>query len=189
MKFNSTPLPGVLLIEPDLFADSRGYFLESYHYEKYAENGIPGPFVQSNLSKSCQGTLRGLHAQLARPQAKLVQIVWGEIWDVAVDARPDSPTYKKWYGATLSAEKPRQLYVPAGFIHGFCVLSESAVVEYQCTDLYDPSSELHLLWNDPEFGIQWPVQEPILSPKDRAAMTLRQAEPLLQRHFAKTKSK
>jgi dTDP-4-dehydrorhamnose 3,5-epimerase len=189
VKFNPTPLPGVLLIEPDVFSDPRGYFLESYHQKKYAESGISGPFVQSNLSKSSQGTLRGLHAQLARPQAKLIHIVSGEIWDVAVDARPDSPTYKKWYGTILSSEKPRQMYVPVGFVHGFCVLSDSAIVEYQCTDLYDPSSELHLLWNDPEIGIEWPVKDPVLSAKDRTGMTLRQAEPLLKRHFTKIKSK
>ena len=189
MKFLPTPLAGVILIEPDVFPDPRGYFLESYHRRKYAEAGIPEPFVQNNLSKSCKGTLRGLHAQLARPQGKLVHIVSGEIWDVAVDARPTSPTYKKWYGVPLSSEEPRLLYVPAGFVHGFCVLSDSAIVEYQCTDLYDPSSELHLLWSDPDIGIEWPVNEPLLSAKDRAGMTLRQAEPLLKQYFTTAKSK
>ena len=184
-----TPLPGVILVEPDVFPDPRGYFLESYHQKKYAEGGIPGPFVQSNLSRSSKGTLRGLHAQLARPQGKLVHIVSGEIWDVAVDLRPDSPTYKKWYGVTLSSEKPRQLFVPVGFAHGFCVLSENAIVEYQCTDLYDPSGELHLIWNDPDLGIPWPVKEPVLSAKDRAGITLRQAEPQLKQYFAKAKFK
>src|SRR5205085_1340432 len=130
---------GVIHIELDVYRDARGYFLESFHKEKYAEAGIPGPFVQDNVSRSCRNTLRGLHAQLSRPQAKLVHVVSGEIWDVAVDIRPDSPTYKKWYGVTLSAEKPSQLYVPVGFAHGFCVTSEIAEVEYKCSDIYDPS--------------------------------------------------
>jgi dTDP-4-dehydrorhamnose 3,5-epimerase len=189
MKITPTPLPGVLLIEPDVFPDPRGYFLESYHQRKYAESGIPGPFVQNNLSKSCKGTLRGLHAQLTHPQAKLVQTLQGEIWDVVVDVRPDSSTFKKWYSAILSSDKPRQLYVPTGYLHGFCVVSDMAVVEYKCTDVYDPSGELHILWNDPDIGIQWPVQDPVLSAKDRAGMSLHQATSLLMRHFAKTKSK
>jgi dTDP-4-dehydrorhamnose 3,5-epimerase len=189
MKFNRTPLPGVLLIEPDVYPDPRGYFLESFHDEKYAAAGIPGPFVQSNISKSCKGTLRGLHAQLTHPQAKLVHIVLGEIWDVVVDVRPDSPTYKKWYGVSLLSEKPCQIYVPVGYVHGFCVVSDVAIVEYKCTDIYDPSNELHILWNDPEIDIQWPVQHPVLSKKDQAGTTLRQAVPLLERHFATAKSK
>jgi len=189
MKFSPTPLPGVQLIEPDVFADPRGYFLESYHQTKYAVGGIRGPFIQANISKSCKGTLRGLHAQLTHPQAKLVHIVLGEIWDVVVDIRPDSPTYRKWYGVTLSSEKPQQLYVPVGYAHGFCVESDTAIVEYKCTEVYDPSHELHLMWNDPDIGIQWPVKDPVLSKKDQAGISLRQAEPLLQRHFATTKSK
>ena len=189
MKFSPTPLPGVQLIEPDVFADARGYFMESYHQPKYTAAGIPGPFVQNNISKSAKGTLRGLHAQLTHPQAKLVYIVEGEIWDVAVDVRPDSPTYKKWYGVTLSSDKHRQLYIPVGFVHGFCVVSDTAVVEYKCTDVYDPSHELSVIWNDPDIAIPWPVKDPVLSKKDQAGISLRQAEPLLQRHFATSKSK
>ena len=176
MKFNSTPLPGVIHIELDVFRDARGYFLESYHQQKYAGAGIPGSFVQDNISQSEKGTLRGLHAQLSHPQAKLVHVVSGKIWDVAVDIRPDSSTFKKWYGLTLSDERPAQLYVPAGFAHGFCVLSDHAEVLYKCTDLYDPSNEIHLLWNDPDLAIVWPIQKPTLSPKDRDGVTLRQIE-------------
>jgi dTDP-4-dehydrorhamnose 3,5-epimerase len=176
VKFTATPLPGVIHIELDVFRDSRGYFLESYHLQKYADAGIPGPFVQDNVSQSCQGTLRGLHAQLTHPQAKLVHVLSGDIWDVAVDIRPESPTYKKWYGVTLSAEKPAQLYIPIGFAHGFCVLSDMARVEYKCTDRYDPSNELHLRWDDPDLAIQWPIQDPVLSPKDAAGVSLRQIE-------------
>jgi dTDP-4-dehydrorhamnose 3,5-epimerase len=189
MKFQPTPLPGVFLIELDAFSDPRGCFFESFHSDKYAAAGINGPFVQSNISKSVKGTLRGLHAQLTHPQAKLVQIVQGEIWDVVVDVRPDSPTYKKWFGETLSSEKPRQMYVPIGFAHGFCVLSDNAIVEYKCTDVYDPTNELHLLWNDPEIAIRWPILTPVLSQKDQAGTTLSQSRPLLERHFATTKSK
>jgi dTDP-4-dehydrorhamnose 3,5-epimerase len=179
MKFSPTPLPGVILIELDAYRDARGHFLETFHKKKYQDAGIAGPFVQDNFSKSSRGTLRGLHAQLTHPQAKLVQIVSGEIWDVAVDIRPGSPTYKKWYGVTLSSEKPMQLYIPIGYAHGFCVLSESAEVEYKCSDLYDPSNELHLLWNDPDLAIQWPIKEPLLSAKDKDGVSLRQIEPKL----------
>ena len=176
MKFIATPLPGVIYIELDVFRDSRGYFLESYHQQKYAAAGIAGPFVQDNISKSEKGILRGLHAQLKHPQSKLVHVISGKIWDVAVDIRPDSSTYKKWHGIILSDEKPAELYVPVGFAHGFCVLSDHAEVLYKCTDLYDPSSELHLLWDDPDLAISWPIQKPILSPKDRDGLTLRQME-------------
>jgi dTDP-4-dehydrorhamnose 3,5-epimerase len=176
MKFSPTRLPGVLLIEIDVFRDPRGYFIESYHRKKYADAGIHGPFVQDNVSQSSKGTLRGLHAQLTHPQAKLVHVISGEIWDVAVDIRPESPTYKKWYGTTLSAEKPTQLFVPAGFAHGFCVLSDIAYVSYKCTDLYDPSNELHLIWNDPDIAIHWPLKTPVLSAKDAAGVRLRDIE-------------
>jgi dTDP-4-dehydrorhamnose 3,5-epimerase len=189
MKFSPAPLSGVLLIEPDVFPDARGYFMESFHQTKYAAAGLTEPFVQSNISKSGQGTLRGLHAQLTHPQAKLVQSIQGEIWDVVVDVRPDSPQFKKWYGVTLSSETPRQIYVPVGFAHGFCVMSVEAIVEYKCTDLYDPSHELHLLWNDPDLDIQWPIRYPVLSRKDEEGTSLREATPLLQRHFSKAKSK
>ena len=179
MKFNQTPLPGVVHIELDVFRDPRGYFLESYHREKYTQAGINGSFVQDNISKSSKGTLRGLHAQLTHPQAKLVHVISGKIWDVAVDIRPSSPTYKKWFGIELSSEQPTQLYIPVGFAHGFCVLSETTEVLYKCTDLYDPSNELHLLWNDPDIAIRWPITSPTLSPKDHDGVSLRQIEPKL----------
>jgi len=176
MKFIPTPLSGLTYIELDVYKDPRGFFLESYHQSKYSQAGIPGPFVQSNISKSSKATLRGLHAQLTHPQAKLVQVISGEIFDVCVDIRPDSLTYKKWHGVTLSEKQPAQLYVPVGFAHGFCVISEMAIVEYKCTDLYDPSGELHLLWNDPELAITWPIQQPLLSDKDRNGVFLREVE-------------
>jgi dTDP-4-dehydrorhamnose 3,5-epimerase len=189
MKFNPTPLPGVIHIELDTYRDERGYFLENHHQEKYAKAGILGPFVQDNISSSTRGTLRGLHAQLTHPQGKLVHIISGEIWDVAVDVRPDSPTYKKWFGIMLSSKKPAQLYVPIGYAHGFCVISQSAEVLYKCTDLYDPSNAIHLLWNDPELSISWPIQNPTLSPKDRDGESLQRLQPKLARYFRWSKSK
>ncbi len=179
MKFSLTSLPGVILIDLDVYRDARGYFLESYHQKKYAEGGIPGPFVQDNISKSSRGTLRGLHAQLTHAQGKLVQVLSGTIWDVAVDIRPDSPTFKKWFGVDLSADQPRQLYIPVGYAHGFCVLSDTAEVAYKCTDLYDPSNELHVSWNDPDLGIAWLVKEPVLSKKDAEGVTIQQILPRL----------
>lgn len=189
MIFHNTPLPGVIHVELDVFRDPRGYFLEVYQQQKYAQGGIPGPFVQDNISKSSKNTLRGLHAQLTHPQAKLVQAVSGEIWDVAVDLRPGSPTYKKWFGVTLSDKKPSQLYVPVGFGHGFCVLSETAEVLYKCTDIYDPSHEVHLSWNDPEVDIQWPVKDPILSERDQRSSSLQKIEFELTQTFGFQKSK
>ena len=168
MRFVPTDLPGVIVVEPDVHHDGRGFFLETYHAAKYAAAGIPGPFVQDNLSRSVRATLRGLHLQVARPQAKLLRVIEGEIYDVAVDVRRGSPTFGRWVGVTLSADSHRQCYVPAGFAHGFSVISETAQVEYKCTDLYDPASEIGIAWDDPEIGIQWPVKEPILSDRDRA---------------------
>lgn len=172
MNFRPTPLAGVILVEPDVHRDARGFFLESYHAGRYREGGIEAVFVQDNHSRSAKGTLRGLHAQWRRPQGKLVRTLAGEIFDVAVDVRPGSPTFGKWFGATLSSGNHHQLWVPAGFIHGFCVLSETAEVEYKCTDFYDPGGELGVLWNDPAIGIEWPLSEPILSAKDAAAPLL-----------------
>jgi dTDP-4-dehydrorhamnose 3,5-epimerase len=169
MKFLPTAIPEVILIEPDVHRDERGFFLESFHQEKYAAGGIPGPFVQDNHSHSLRGTLRGLHAQTKRPQGKLVRAVLGEMFDVAVDVRRGSPTFGRWVGAVLSGENFRQLYIPEGFVHGFCVLSERVDVEYKCTDFYLPGDEFAVAWNDPSVGIAWPVAEPILSAKDRAA--------------------
>ena len=172
MKFTPTQIPEVVLIEPDVHQDARGFFLESYHERKYAEGGIPGPFVQDNHSHSLRGTLRGLHAQRERPQGKLVRAVLGEMFDVAVDVRRGSPTFGRWVGMVLSADNFRQLYIPPGFVHGFCVTSERVEVEYKCTDFYTPSDEMTVAWNDPELAIQWPVREPILSKKDAAAPRL-----------------
>jgi len=164
------------VIEPDVYKDTRGFFLETYHQGKYAALGIPGPFVQDNHSRSARGTLRGLHAQLKHPQGKLVRTLAGEIFDVLVDIRRGSPTYKQWYGVNLSAENFRQCYVPVGYAHGFYVLSDFAEVEYKCTTLYDASDELHLLWNDPAIGIQWPVGPRLLSQKDQSGVPLSQIE-------------
>ena|SRR5579872_2626907 len=179
MKIIKTSLEGVLVIEPDVYKDSRGFFLETYQEEKYAALGVPGPFVQDNHSRSARGTLRGLHAQVKHPQGKLVRTVAGEIFDVIVDIRRGSPTYKQWYGVNLSAENFRQCYVPAGYAHGFYVLSDFAEVEYKCTVPYDPSDELRLLWNDPAIGIAWPSGPRLLSPKDKDALPLSQCEKVL----------
>jgi len=172
MKVLTTELPGVVLIEPTVYRDQRGFFLETYHAGKYRAAGVEGIFVQDNHSHSVRGTVRGLHAQRRHPQGKLVRVLRGEIFDVAVDIRPSSPSFRRWVGVRLSAESFRQMYIPPGFAHGFCVLSETADVEYKCTELYDPADEVGILWNDPELGITWPVREPILSQKDRAAPRL-----------------
>jgi dTDP-4-dehydrorhamnose 3,5-epimerase len=178
VRFLPTELPGVILIEPDVHKDSRGFFLETYHQRKYQDGGIPGDFVQDNHSHSIRGTLRGLHAQRRRPQAKLVRAVEGEMFDVAVDIRRGSPTFGKWVGFTLSGDNFRQLYIPPGFAHGFCVLSDSVHVEYKCTDFYDASDELAIAWNDPAIGIAWPIAEPLVSGKDAQAPRLAEAADL-----------
>lgn len=171
MKVLRGELEGTLILEPDVFRDPRGFFLETYHARKYSEAGLP-PFVQDNHSRSCRGTLRGLHAQRLRPQGKLVRVIEGEIHDIAVDARKGSPTFGRSMAVVLSADNFRQIYVPPGFLHGFCVLSEMAQVEYKCTDFYDPSDEIGVLWNDPTLAIQWPLVEPILSRRDQSHPTL-----------------
>ena len=173
MKFTKTELPGVIMVEPDVHRDARGFFFESYHAEKYAEGGIAERFVQDNHSRSERGTLRGFHAQLARPQGKLVRVIEGEVLDVALDIRRGSPSFAKHAAATLSAESFRQLYVPPGFAHAFLVMTETAQVEYKCTDHYDPSSEISIAWNDPDLAIPWPISDPILSSRDAAAPQLR----------------
>jgi dTDP-4-dehydrorhamnose 3,5-epimerase len=172
MEFLTTDLPDVLLIEPDVFWDARGFFLETYHQGKYAAGGVPETFLQDNHSFSTQGTLRGLHAQRRKPQGKLVRAAEGEMFDVAVDLRRGSPTFGRWVGALLSGDNFRQLWIPPGFAHGFCVLSERVHVEYKCTDFYDKADELVVAWNDPEIAVAWPVSEPILSAKDAAAPRL-----------------
>jgi dTDP-4-dehydrorhamnose 3,5-epimerase len=173
MRVLPTELPEVLLIEPDVYRDSRGFFLETWHQGRYEAAGIPGPFVQDNHSHSARHTLRGLHAQREHPQGKLVRASAGEMFDVAVDIRRGSPRFGRWVGFVLSGENFRQLWIPPGFAHGFCVLSEQVHVEYKCTGYYHKSDELAIAWNDPEIGIEWPVTHPTLSDKDRAAAPLR----------------
>jgi dTDP-4-dehydrorhamnose 3,5-epimerase len=162
-------LPEVLIVEPRIFRDDRGFFVETYHAPRYRAAGIDVAFVQDNHSRSVHGTLRGLHWQTApRPQAKLIRVLDGEILDVAVDIRDGSPTFGRWVAVTLSADNFRQLFIPAGFAHGFLVTSAFADIEYKCSDVYDPAAERGLMWNDPAIGITWPVTDPILSTRDRA---------------------
>ena len=186
MDIIQTKLPGVLLIEPDIYQDSRGFFLESYHTQRYQQLGEMTGFVQENHSLSCYGTIRGLHAQVRRAQAKLVRVIEGEIFDVAVDIRRGSPTFGRWAAAALSAVNRRQYFIPTGFAHGFATTSYSAQVEYKCTEYYDPTDEIVILWNDPEIGIPWPIQKPVLSAKDTSAPTLRHTHHLLP-HFETTR--
>jgi len=167
MKATRLAIPDVILIEPKVFGDNRGFFMETYHQEKFREMGIEKPFVQDNHSKSSKGVLRGLHYQLVHPQGKLVRTIRGEILDVAVDVRKGSPTFGKWVSALLTEENKHQLYVPEGFAHGFLVLSESAEVIYKCTDLYAPQHEYGIRWNDPAIGIDWPISDVQLSEKDK----------------------
>jgi dTDP-4-dehydrorhamnose 3,5-epimerase len=174
MNVSKTPLPGVLLIEPRVFADGRGFFLETWQQERYREHGLPFQFVQDNLSLSSQATLRGLHFQYPHAQGKLIYVVHGAVFDVAVDIRVGSPTFGRSYGIELSSENKRQLYIPEGFAHGFCVTSAQAIVMYKCTDFYAPAAEGGVLWNDPELAIPWPVQAPTLSDKDRRYPLLRE---------------
>lgn len=172
MRVVGTALEGVLIIEPRVFQDTRGFFLETYHAERYAAAGLDVTFVQDNHSHSRRHTLRGLHFQLAQPQGKLVRVIEGTIWDVAVDIRPDSPTFGQHVGVELSAENFLQFYVPAGFAHGFCVTSDVAQVEYKCTAYYDAADERGIAWNDPGLAIPWPVTAPILSARDQGNPTL-----------------
>jgi dTDP-4-dehydrorhamnose 3,5-epimerase len=179
MRFSSTELPGVVLVEPKVFEDERGFFFESYHKRLFDGQEISLEFVQDNHSRSRQGALRGLHYQIRQAQGKLVRVILGEIYDVAVDLRKSSPTFGQWTGHTLSAENKKQLYVPPGFAHGFYVVSEWSEVLYKATDYYAPQWERTLLWNDEQINISWPVQdgkEPLLSPKDAIGLPLHQAE-------------
>ena len=177
MNFFTTEIPDVILIEPRVFGDERGFFMETYQQQKYATAGIDHLFVQDNHSRSIRGTLRGLHYQIRHTQGKLVRVVQGEIYDVAVDMRADSPTFRHSVGMVLSAENKLQLWVPPGFAHGFYVMSDTAEMVYKCSDYYAPDDEHSLLWNDPALGIEWPVQDaPQLAGKDAAAMLLKDAE-------------
>ena len=174
MNVLETSLPGVMIIEPDVFGDERGFFMETWNGRRYEEAGLPGRFVQDNLSYSARGVLRGLHFQNPRPQGKLVSVLRGEVFDVAVDIRVGSPTFGEWTAVTLSAENKRQFYVPPDFAHGFLVTSEDALFFYKCTEFYSPSSEGIVLWNDPDIGIEWPVDAPTLSERDGKAPPLRE---------------
>jgi dTDP-4-dehydrorhamnose 3,5-epimerase len=173
----TTALPGVLIVEPRVFTDNRGSFLETYHRDRYAEAGIPTTFVQDNHSRSAGPVLRGLHYQLRAPQAKLVTVIAGAIFDVAVDVRRGSPTFGHWAGAHLTGDNHHQIFIPRGFAHGFCVLSDTADVVYKCDDLYRPGDEFGVLWSDPAIGIDWPVTDPILSEKDAACSVLSAIDP------------
>ena len=173
MKATPTALDGVLLIEPDVYRDERGFFVETFQAQRYlTAAGIDLKFIQDNHSRSRRGVLRGLHLQTARPQGKLVRVARGEVFDVAADIRPQSPTFGRWTGVVLSDSNQHQLWIPPGYAHGYLVLSDIADFEYKCTDYYDPASEAGVVWNDPELRIDWPIAEPTLSAKDRALPTL-----------------
>jgi dTDP-4-dehydrorhamnose 3,5-epimerase len=178
MPIQTTAIPDVIIIEPKVFGDERGFFYESFNARSFAEQtGIKADFVQDNHSKSAKGVLRGLHYQIQQPQGKLVRVVAGEVFDVAVDIRKQSPTFGQWVGVVLSGENKRQLWVPPGFAHGFLVTSESAEFLYKTTDYYAPEFERSILWNDPAIGIQWPIEgEAMLSNKDKIAKLLNEAE-------------
>ncbi|MBS3934243.1 MAG: dTDP-4-dehydrorhamnose 3,5-epimerase [Truepera sp.] len=177
MKIVATKLPGVLLCEPAVYGDARGFFMETWHQQRYAAAGLPASFVQDNLSWSKKGTLRGLHFQHPHAQGKLVFVLQGEVFDVAVDIRNGSPTFGQWVGVTLSADNKRQLFLPAGFAHGFCVTSETALFAYKCTDFYHPQAEGGVIWDDPGLGIEWPIDTPLLSAKDRSYPRLTELPP------------
>lgn len=174
MNVQETPLSGLKIVEPKIFGDQRGYFFETWNRKRYAKAGIDVDFVQDNLSLSRSGVVRGLHYQYPETQGKLVYVLQGKVFDVAVDIRKDSPTFGKWEGVVLSSENKRQLYVPEGFAHGFCVLSETALFAYKCTAFYNPQVEGGILWNDPEIGIDWPTTDPVLSEKDTKYPTLKE---------------
>jgi dTDP-4-dehydrorhamnose 3,5-epimerase len=168
MNIIETALPGVIVLEPKVFGDQRGFFMETWTRERYCAAGINHEFVQDNLSSSCQGTLRGLHFQHPQGQGKLVQVLSGAIFDVVVDIRSDSPCFGQWFGTELNGQKHNQMYIPPGFAHGFYVLSENALFSYKCTDYYSPQTEGGILWDDPDIGIDWPLQgPPILSDRDQ----------------------
>ncbi|HEX2721342.1 MAG TPA: dTDP-4-dehydrorhamnose 3,5-epimerase [Gemmatimonadaceae bacterium] len=177
MKLTQTPLAGVLLVEPRVFRDERGFFLETYNLRELEGTGIPSQFVQDNHSRSTKGVLRGLHYQLTMPQGKFVHVARGRIFDVAVDIRTGSPSFGRWFGAELSDENLRSLWIPPGFAHGFCVLSDVADVIYKCTTLYDAHDDRGVVWNDPTIGIEWPVSDPLVSGKDLRLERLSERRP------------
>lgn len=169
MKLIDTPIPDLKVIQPQVFGDERGWFVESWNEEKFISLGLNIQFAQDNHSMSIQNTLRGLHFQTFPGQAKLVRCVVGEIWDVAVDIRPESSTFKQWYGVNLSSENHKMLMVPNGFAHGFCVLSEKAEVMYKCSSVYNAETEAGFAWNDQDIGVEWPIKDPLLSERDQQA--------------------
>ena len=177
MNVVQTELPGVVIVEPKAFGDRRGFFMESYSQQRYEEAGLPARFVQDNVSRSSRNVLRGLHLQHPRGQGKLVQVLEGAVFDVAVDVRTGSPTFGRWVGVELSVDNHRQLYIPPGFAHGFAVVSDNALFAYKCTDYYSPQTELGVRWNDPNLGIQWPVDAPTVSDKDGAYPRLSEIDP------------
>ncbi len=177
MKVLTTPLPGAMVIEPQVFGDDRGFFYESYNEATYREAGIDRRFVQSNVSRSARGVLRGLHYQWPNPQGKLVSVLEGEVYDVAVDIRRGSPTFGRATGVMLTAANHRHFWIPEGFAHGFCVVSEFATFSYQCTALYDPKADAGIRWNDAALAIDWPVSAPLLSDKDGKTPLLREINP------------
>jgi dTDP-4-dehydrorhamnose 3,5-epimerase len=177
MKFTPSPiLPEVIIIEPDVFPDKRGYFMETYHQQKFTDGGINIRFVQDNQSVSTRGTLRGLHYQIKRPQGKLIRVLYGEVFDVSVDIRRSSPNFGKWFGITLSADNKKAVYIPPNFAHGFCVLTDKVEFFYKCADFYEPDYERAIRWDDPDLAIDWPIRAPILSERDAACPFLRDAE-------------
>jgi len=177
MIFSPSPvLPDVIIVQPDVHADKRGYFMETYHQKEFAAGGIGRAFIQDNQSMSARGTLRGLHYQVQRPQGKLIRVIYGEVFDVSVDIRRSSPHFGRWFGIRLSSENKTAVYVPPDFAHGFCVLSERAEFFYKCTDFYAPEFERAIRWDDPDLAIAWPTKDPVLSEKDAAAPYLRDAE-------------
>lgn len=177
MNVTTCGISGLLIIQPKVFGDPRGFFMETWNRKRYHDAGLELDFVQDNISFSRQRTLRGLHFQNPRGQGKLLQVLSGEVFDVAVDLRRGSPTFGRWHGLNLSSDNKLQFYIPPGFAHGFAVLSETALFQYKCTDLYSPSDEATLLWNDPEVGIKWPIAEPLLSDKDRRGLPLKALPP------------
>lgn len=173
MNVITCDIPGLVIIEPKVFGDARGFFMETWNQQRYRAAGLDWNFVQDNLSFSRRGILRGLHFQNPKGQGKLVYVLQGEVFDVAVDIRKKSPTFGRWHGLILSAENRKQFFVPAGFAHGFAVLSETALFAYKCTELYTPQNEISLLWNDPDVGVQWPLENPHLSEKDIRGIPLK----------------
>jgi len=174
MKVLTCDIAGLLVVEPKVFGDARGFFLETWNRRRYGEAGVDADFVQDNVSFSRRGILRGLHFQNPKPQGKLLQVLQGEVFDVAVDIRRSSPTFGKWHGLILSAENKRQFYIPPGFAHGFLVLSDTALFHYKCTEFYSPQDELAIRWDDPDVGIAWPLKEPLISERDAKGLRLRE---------------